>query len=113
LKGEEIVSIATHKCFTVLLSKKGEIFTAGSNLRGQLGYEKLQLGKGVNRRDKSNYSFTKLTVDCEGNPLPSFKSIKVNFSGCVALSEGNELFYWGKTFFEKRIIKQPKRFIFS
>jgi len=39
--------------------------------------------------------------------------IKANFKSAIVLSENNDIYYWGKTYFEKKIIKKPKKFVFN
>ena len=78
---KKIIDIAAGSSFTIALTESKDIYSFGSNSKGQLG-----LGAKI----KQELSPKKIDIDTK------FESIFAAYSHCFAISLSGELFSWGR-----------------
>lgn len=84
--GDKVAHLSTCKTHTVVLTASGQIFASGLNCYHQTG-----LGQ------KTAYkSFQYLARDFDGHALPKFKLVETSSCYTIAVSQQNQIYYWGK-----------------
>jgi alpha-tubulin suppressor-like RCC1 family protein len=100
---EKVGHLSTCNTHTTLLTTDGNIYSAGLNCFSQTGIGSLNVYK----------TFQKLLRDVDGDPLPKFKLVETSFMFSVAVSEGNNIYYWGRCFLNSTPQTYPKAYTFQ